>query len=201
MKKLGLYFLLSMALSVVAYQANAQTERGSTLFGAQLTDINLTFLDGETPFDLGISPKVGFFIADDVVLGGEVNLGLSTRQDFTEINYRVGPFGRYYFNNDDIDVTVSQRSLFFAEANAGIQGINTKTDGVSTNSNGLGLGAGLGLAYFISPTVGLETSLKYNFGFGFGNATFNNTLGLNVGFNIYLPSKSIRDQIETESNR
>lgn len=201
MKKLVLILLLSSALLVFNNNAGAQTQRGNTLFGAQLTNINLTFLDGDTPFDLGISPKVGFFVADDVAIGAEVNLGLSTRQDFTDFTYRIGPFARYYFNNQDIDVTVSQRSLFFAEANAGFQGSNIKSNGISTNNNGLGLGAGVGLAYFVSPTVGLETSLKYNFGLGFGNATFNNQLALNLGFNIYLPLKSIRDQIETETNR
>lgn len=201
MKKIIFSFLILSALLITNYRAEAQTEQGSTLFGAQLTNIGLTFLDGDTPFDLGITPKVGFFVADNIVIGGEVNLGLRTSQDNTNFAYTVGPFGRYYFNNEEIDVTVSQRSLFFAEANAGFQGTNVKSGGVSTNSNGLGLGAGLGLAYFISPTVGLETSLKYNFGIGFGNATFQNRLGLNLGFNIYLPSKSIRDQVETESNR
>lgn len=201
MKKLILILLLLPALLVFNNNAEAQTEQGSTLFGAQLTNISLNFLEGNTSFDLGISPKVGFFVADNVVIGGEVNLGLSTRTDFTQIDYLVGPFGRYYFNNEEIDVTVSQRSLFFAEANAGIQGSNVKSGGNTSNSNGLGLGAGVGLAYFVSPTVGLETSLKYNFGIGFGNATFQNRLGLNLGFNIYLPSKSLRDQVETETNR
>lgn len=197
------FILLLITLSVLSLikNADAQTKQGSTLIGANLTNINLTFLDGDTPFNLGISPKVGYFFRDNVVIGAEVNLGLTTSEDFRNFTYSVGPFGRYYFNNEKIDVTVSQRSLFFAEANAGFQGTNVKSGGEKSNNNGLGLGAGVGLAYFVSPTVGLETSLKYNFGVGFGNATFNNQLALNVGFNIYLPARSIRDQIKTETDR
>ncbi len=199
MKKL--FFTLLTGLLVVTSAVQAQTKEGSTFFGANLTNVNLTFLDGDTPFSLGISPKVGYFFADNILLGGEVNLGLTTAQNNTNFNYSIGPFGRYYFNNEKIDVTVSKRSLFFAEAGVGFQGTNVKVGDSKTNNNGLGIGFGPGLAYFISPTVGLETSLKYNFGVGFGNATFNNQLALNLGFNIYLPSKAIRDQIRTEKNR
>jgi hypothetical protein len=78
--------------------------------------------------------------------------------------------------------------LFF-EGNAGIQGIS-QSDG--SNTTGLGLGIGPGYAYFITPNIGLETLLKYNGVVGFGSEPYSSNLNLGIGFQIYLPGRSVQ---------
>ncbi|MEP6595022.1 MAG: hypothetical protein ABJA71_03705, partial [Ginsengibacter sp.] len=62
----------------------------------------------------------------------------------------------------------------------------------------LGLGFGPGYAYFITPNIGLETLLKYNGIIGFGNATTQSNLNLNVGFQIYLPTRNLKTRLEND---
>jgi hypothetical protein len=119
-------------------------------------------------------------------------LGFATDNTGTDINYGVGAFGRYYFGQKEM--VLMQHARFFAEANVGINGLNSDPKGTegSTNTNGLGIGFGPGVAYFITPNIGLEAALKYDLTVGFGNATTLNHFGINVGFQIYLPSKKAR---------
>lgn len=173
-------------------KSSAQLQKGNLLVGATLGDMNLGLQSGNTSFSIAISPKVGWFIEDNIAIGGQIKLGFATDDKGTDINYGVGAFGRYYFGQKEM--VVMKHARFFAEANAGINGMNTDPKGPvgSTNTNGLGIGFGPGVAYFITPNIGLEALLKYDLTVGFGNATTSNNFGINVGFQIYLPSKKAR---------
>lgn len=192
MKKFSL--LLCAGLGFLGInKADAQLQKGNLLVGATLGDMNLGLQSGNTSFSIAISPKVGWFIQDNIVVGGQVNLGFSTDHYANEFTYGVGAFGRYYFGQKEM--VVMKHARFFAEGNFGIKGTNTDQKGTSAGSvstNGLGIGIGPGVAYFITPNIGLEALLKYDLGVGFGNATTTNAFGINVGFQIYLPSKKAR---------
>jgi hypothetical protein len=56
------------------------------------------------------------------------------------------------------------------------------------------------LAYFVNENIALEALLKYNKVFGFGNDGGQSLLGINLGFQIYLPRGSMRAQVDKIKN-
>ena len=185
-----------MATVLFAVSANAQTQRGYYLIGGDLGGFSLGFSDG-TPFNLNITPKVAWFRNDNLAIGGFVDINLSTAKGAgTTFNYGVGPLARYYFGAPAVNTTTTsarRSSRFFLEGTVGLQGINT-SGGSSTN--GLGIGIGPGLAYFINQNIALEGLLKYNKAFGFGNDGGSSLLQFGLGFQIYLPRGTMRNQAE-----
>ena len=170
---------------------NAQTQRGNVMWGASVTNIGVDFQKGNTGFTADVTPKIGYFIKDDFAVGPEILLGLNTSEGFTSFSYGVGGFGRYFLNPSP-ETEVVHGSRWFVEANAGLTGTNVKTRGIpATHTNGLGIGFGPGLSYFITKRIALEGLLKYNLGVGFGNATTTNRLNLGVGFQIYIPGRTL----------
>jgi hypothetical protein len=179
--------MLGLFLCVATFSAKAQLQKGDVMVGADLADFNIQ-LNSPNTFSMTIDPKALWFIKDNLALGAYVNLQLTTAKGAgTSVNYGVGALGRYYIA--DKNVNVLEHGRWFFEANVGIEGSNP-SGGSSTN--GLGLGFGPGYAYFISPNVALETLLKYQGIIGFGSAVTSSYLDLNLGFQIYFPSKKIR---------
>lgn len=190
MKKRTILLFVGIAMACI-FRADAQIQKGNLMVGANLADMSLGLQKDNTNFSLSINPKLGYFIQDNIAIGGEVNLGFATAKGYTDINYLVGAFGRYYFS--DQQAILLKHSRFFIEANAGISGENHKPkDMPSSSTNGLGIGFGPGVAYFITPNIGLEALLKYNLLVGFGSATTVNRLSFGLGFQIYLPTKKAR---------
>ena len=168
-------------------KTQAQLQQGNIMIGSDLANLNLT-LGGGGYFTAEISPKVGFFIRDNVVLGGQVDFKIATGGGSgTNTTYGVGAFGRYYAS--DPKTVLLKHGRFFFEGNVGIQGVSLAG---GSNTTGLGLGVGPGYAYFITPNIGLETLLKYNGIIGFGSQAYRSNLNLGVGFQIYLPGKKAR---------
>ena len=168
-------------------KTQAQLQQGNIMIGSDLADLNLN-LGGGGQFSAAISPKVGFFISDNVVVGGQLNFKIETGGGAgTTTNYGVGAFGRYYLS--DPKTVVLKHGRFFFEGNVGINGVSLSN---GSNTNGLGIGVGPGYAYFITPNIGLETLLKYNGIVGFGSQAYNSNLSLGVGFQIYLPGKKAK---------
>ncbi|MFT4061273.1 MAG: outer membrane beta-barrel protein [Edaphocola sp.] len=194
MRKIAVLFVTSLGLLRFT-AAHAQLQKGNIMVGATLADMNLKLQKNYTELGFSISPKVGWFIEDNIAVGGEVGLGLS-HQNVSDIstdaiNYKIGGFGRYYIS--DPRAILMRKSRFFLEANAGLVGNNTKTEGADAiTTNGIGLGVGPGVAYFITPNVGLEALFKYDLGLGFGNSVTSHNFSIGVGFQIYLPTKKAR---------
>lgn len=173
----------------------AQTQKGNVLVGADLTNIGLDFQKDNTQFSLNINPKVGWFVRDNLAVGGEVDLGLNTQKGATAFAYGVGVFGRKYYGAGTTNL--ARTAKWFLEANAGIYGLNLSgTDLTKTSTNGLGLGIGPGYSYFISQNIALEALAKYNFTAGFGNSATNNSIKLGLGFQIYLPGNRVKQLVE-----
>ena len=178
------------------FASNAQTQRGNVMWGASVSNIGLDLQKGNTGFSLDLTPKIGYFIKNDFALGPEVIIGLNTNSGSTVFNYGVGGFGRYFLTSTS-ETQVVRGSRWFVEANAGLTGSNVKIkDSSSSNTNGLGIGFGPGLSYFVTNRIALEGLLKYNLGVGFGNATTTNRLNLGIGFQIYLPGKTVMDRVK-----
>jgi len=181
--------------------SNAQIQQGNVMLGSDIgsglvnTGSSSLFgfnfgLNEGSGFNLGISPKAGYFIRDNFLLGGVVNLGFTksaeTNGEATEtFQYGIQALSRYYLSPGERGVeNFLRHGRFFAEANAGIAGININ-DGNTTN--GFTFGFGPGYSYFVTESVALETSLKYNGLVGGGNTTYQHSLGLNLGIQIFLP--------------
>ena len=173
----------------------AQTQKGNVLIGANLSDIGLNFQKDNTQFSLNINPKAGWFVKDNLAVGGEVNMGLNTQKGATAIAYGFGVFGRKYYGAETTNL--ARTAKWFLEANAGIYGLNISgTDLIKSSTNGVGLGIGPGYSYFISQNIALEALAKYNFTAGFGNSPTNNSIKLGLGFQIYLPGNRVKQLVE-----
>lgn len=186
---------LFIATAALTATSKAQIQQGYYLIGGNLSNISLGLSDGR-PFSLNITPKVAWFRNNNLAIGGFVDIGLSTAENQgTVFTYGIGPLARYYFGSTDVSTaTTSARrsSRFFVEGTVGLQGVNVSDGGATTN--GLGIGIGPGLAYFINQNIALEGLLKYTKAFGFGNDGGSSLLQLGIGFQIYLPRGTIRNQ-------
>lgn len=207
MKKL----LLLCALVTLGFTgvSNAQLQEGNLMLGSDLGSglinsgsrglFGLNFgLNEGAGFDIGLSPKVGYFVRDNFMVGGVVNFGFSKSPEYNGFSTRTTTYGiqalsRYYLSpgEEGID-NLLKHGRFFAEANAGVAGVNIK-DGNTTN--GFIFGVGPGYSYFVSNNVALETTLKYNGLVGGGNTTYQHSIGLNFGVQVFLPSSTVKDRV------
>lgn len=186
------YLLLIVAIFANSFSTNAQIQKGNVLFGGNLANFNLGFNDPKI-FSVEITPKVAWFVKDNIALGGYFDFGIQTAKNSnTKTNYGIGGLGRYYAGKE---IEVVKHSRFFGELTAGFGGVNVSD---SDNTNGLNISAGPGFAYFITPNVGLEVLLKYNSLIGLGSTPYQGNLNASLGFQIYLPSKSTENKIKND---
>lgn len=186
------------AVFVFSSDMNAQIQKGNVMVGTSIGNLNWGIKSKSTT-SFKLNPKAGWFIQDGLVIGVEGLLGLTHigGGGANTFEYGIGGFGRYYITDEKIEVL--NRTKFFVEANAGIQGQNQNKGGADTN--GLGFGFGPGIAYFITDNIGLETSLKYNGVVGFGSEAYQNNLILNIGFQIYLPGKAMKNRVKSDFSK
>ncbi|WP_354334406.1 hypothetical protein [Pedobacter sp. CG_S7] len=178
------FYLLSVFVAL-GLSSSAQIQRGNVLIGANLANVNIG-LDRPNVFSANITPKAGWFIQDNIALGGYLDFGIQTAKNSSTItNYGFGALGRYYTGSD---VEVLKHGRLFGEATAGFGGQNVSDGGGSTN--GINFSAGPGFVYFVTNTIGLEALIKYNGLAGFGSTNYQNNLNLSFGLQIYLPGKS-----------
>ncbi len=112
-------------------------------------------------FTTNINPRVGYFIKDNIVVGGELGVSTSkTDSNSSSIStvantntYGLILFGRYYFDN------------FFAELAPGFGASTTEQEafGITTEvkSSFYGARVGAGYAFFLGKSVAIEPSLNY----------------------------------------
>ncbi|WP_298154661.1 hypothetical protein [Flavobacterium sp.] len=186
------YILLAVAVIAASFSTSAQIQKGNMLIGGNLANINLGLNDPKI-LSAEITPKVAWFIKDNLALGGYIDFGIETAKNSgTTTNYGLGVLGRYYLGKE---VEIVKHSRFFGELTAGLGGVNVSD---ADNTNGLNISAGPGFAYFITPNVGLEVLLKYNSLVGLGSTPYQGNLNLASGFQIYLPCKSTAEKVKND---
>ncbi len=165
--------------------ATAQLQKGSTLVGGGIGNIGFGF-GSAANVNVNLTPRVGYFIQDNVAIGAKVNLSYTgVKNGDDTFGYGLNGFGRYYFGDREFD-TLLKNGRWFAEAGIGLAGLNNAPLGFNVNF-------GPGYSYFLNEHVAVEALLLYDAKFGSGSS---NGLSINVGFQIYFPSskyKSMKD--------
>jgi hypothetical protein len=157
--------LLPLLFFLMAFSARAQLSAGNLLLGGRL-GFSLTHSKGpqqarsSTSFGIGLSPEVGFFVADNVVMGTMLSYGngwgksLSNDRFFSNSRHHgAGPFVRLY-------KMVSERAGFIGHAYFSYgknQTRNIDTGWETSNSNSsITAGISPGFTYFVHDKIGIE---------------------------------------------
>ncbi len=168
MKKLFFTSIFTFLLS--SFWMAAQTESGSMMIGGT-GGINF----GDERSNLQLNPAVGFFVADQIAVGGMLNLRYSKVGEAKVTNFGIAPFGRYYFT-DEMPVK------FFGQALIGFNSIKPK--GVdATNFTVFGLG--VGMDYFFNNRVAFELIAGWN-GSKTKDVDMLNTFGIAFGVQSFI---------------
>ncbi len=108
-------------------------------------------------YSFEFSPKVGYFVSDNIVVGGrlvylknETDNGAGNSSENT--NYGAGVFGRYYSSPN------KKFSLF---GQVGIDYFRSEVSSVEFKTNTFSFGLGAGLNYFVSKRFSLEALLGF----------------------------------------
>lgn len=204
------FLTISLLLSIASLTTLAQTEEteeetvsesiklrlptriGNYLVGANLFLANVTFMEGEkATYNVGLNPRVGFFILPNIALGAAMNAGVqSFGRNHRSIYYGATPFARVYFAHNN-EAKPTRPLQFFVEAGIGFSGAVTRfenyNNGIITleteRSNGLRIYILPGVDYFINKHIAVEAGLEYAY---ISDNFRTNSLGLNVGFQVFL---------------
>ncbi len=208
------FLALTIAFFCAQLSLSAQTEKGkklvaiSSALGIGGSTNGFAFSSTKSKSDsfesdpiksssFNLSPRVGFFVVDNFVIGAEVFYGFAKQDDFIfqgdvvidEVKTNTiggGPFFRYYFQ--------TKRVLPFVEAGLIIGTSNTSFGDLDDDKNNLlNYGGGAGIAVPLGAKVSFDAILRYshfeikatednnnNF------RTISNAFSLGLGFSIYL---------------
>ncbi|PXY44217.1 outer membrane beta-barrel protein [Flavobacterium hydrophilum] len=152
--------VLSMVAVLAFGFANAQESTGSK--GFSKGDVFISGSVGiasektgdEKTSGFTIEPKVGFFVTENIAIGGKLGFGSlkaenggGDTEDLATLT--VGAFGRYYF-------TPASDFSLFGELGVDYSSIDDKLDDFKANEIGANLG--LGLSYFVSSNFAIEAT-------------------------------------------
>ncbi len=153
-----------------------QPEKGTYMLGGGAsTDIE--FYDGNKTFHIYLYPNLGYFFTDNLAIGTYLPLSLRLQKDYSNINYGITPFFRYYFGQ-------TSPLMWFVTGSFGISGYSLKYDDSSSSSSAIIGKAGIGGTYFLNKSIGLETILEYTYNKPKENDATSN-IGLGLGLQIF----------------
>ncbi len=180
----NLLFVFALLL-LGTFSAAAQTDQGRLMAGGSF---NFKFPtrdeDNIRRSNLTGTPSIGFFVADNVVLGFGVPITSSREQDDRDrtiernSSLAFAPFGRYYFGAANIKP--------FLEARFGIQRFKYSFSGPGgmseSTDSALLVGMGGGIAFFLNEHVALEPKLTFD---AYSRNNTSSSLNFNLGFQVY----------------
>ncbi len=170
------------ALAMAAVSAQAQINKGQFMIGGTLGVNSSKFGDdGTRVTNTNINPNVGYFFINNLAGGLRLDVeSQKVKDQDADSRFAISPFVRYYF------LPAAQKVNVFADASFGI-GSAGGDDKESFNQFSIMAGP----AVFLTPNVALEFAVGYKSlgGDFYGNDERNNTIGLNVGFQIHLGGK------------
>lgn len=185
---LSLFSTMALAQSNrdIGMSVTNPTRRGNLMVGSNLFLADIKFQSGANSYSFGISPRVGYFLYDNIAIGGNVELGLTGQDNYRRVDYSIMPFARIFVGRDRVS-EIPRRAKFFVEGGVGFGGSNTRVEvagnDVTTTTNGPKFYVMPGADFFINNMTALELGLRYAFTGGDPDV---NQLSLNVGFQIFL---------------
>ena len=153
-------FIFLFVFVIVTTFVRAQTSSGNMMAGGSFEFSSYSRQSGSNAdqSSVGFNPSFGYFVSDDLVVGGSLSLGSSRSGtgDAKSISnsFSIGPFARYYF------FTSNEQFGFFGQA--GLNFGSGKTDpavGRITQSNFISFALQPGAAYFFNEHWALEFSI------------------------------------------
>lgn len=174
----------------------AQIGQGTMMVGgnAGFSSIKYKQKQGSTTHDdytmttFSLAPQFGYFVIDNLAVGGDLNVSLSkysdedTDDESKDNSFELRPFVRYYL----------PQKIFF-HGQFGIGSGSTKDEDNNKNKYNLtSWNLGVGYAIFITNNIAIEPMIKYGSNIkNYKDANpdykdINTGLSLNVGFQIYL---------------
>jgi outer membrane protein W len=158
MKKISLWLVLLLFSSLTTM---AQTEKGRWTVGAQVGNFQYSAQNEYYSFSGSLSPAVGYFFANNLVVGAGVPLSLATNKydsnHSTSTSIGLSPYVRYYFGNANLK-PYAGLSYSYARTHQRIKTGNRDNDVNGFTSN---FSPVVGLAYFLNHTVALNIGLSY----------------------------------------
>lgn len=145
------------------------------------------FLLPSSPFSIDMAPQFGYFVTDNLALGGRAFLSFTGDRNRSVLFGSLSPFVRYFLGQSP--------TRPFAEGGIGYQRTFTDYDnpiGGGRRRESFGNGhyrVGLGITRFLTDQVGLEAVLGYNGSTHSLESIGQGRLSLSFGFQIYLPAK------------
>lgn len=195
MKKILIASILTLAALGSYNMASAQLQKGNLLLGGQVGNINFGRLnDNNTNFSMSFSPRVGYFVVDNLAVGLANPWGITWGDNYNITHGGLTVFGRYYFN--DAKTIVLNKARFFVgiETGFGSQRVKDKISypepAVIKSSYGI-FDVEAGFAYFLTSNVALEAALELKNTFHTNNS--NSALGIRLGFQIHIPTARMKE--------
>jgi hypothetical protein len=165
--KMKIIILAILLITFLNFNLQAQIEKGSRLVGGA------GYVILNDPFLLNISPNLGYFLSNRLVLGSSVGLMFYGYEDNSNLSIALTPFTRYYFGRGDTRIFAHGSLGYRHEWSRSAESSSVRRSS-SGNING---NLGLGLTHLITKQIGLEAILDIK--------------GINIGFQIYFPSSRV----------
>lgn len=152
----------------------AQTEKGNVLIGGTAGfDYSKEGELKTTTFSL--APMAGFFVVDNLAVGGGVGLALTSTkfdgEDFNSTAIALQPMVRYYFGGSGNTRPFGAADFRWASVKVGD----------NDSESGVGFGIGVGIDFFLNSRVAIEGIVGYN-SFKFSESDdATGTIGINFG--------------------
>ena len=194
-------YLLSVILLVfLSNLTMAQFNTGSKMVGAS-TSLDLGFSSEKyvgseatkyTTIDL--NPRAAYFVQNGIAVGGDLNYYLSRSKyssddPYTTTEFRIGPFGRYYYKSVGPVRPFGEVKLGGGSSTTRSYVTGEKT---TTRHNIFYAGAGVGAAFFLAENFALEAMLGYTYDHLKNQETDekqnNHGVMLSFGFSFYFNS-------------
>ncbi|MDJ1484581.1 hypothetical protein QNI16_29045 [Cytophagaceae bacterium YF14B1] len=131
-----------------------QTSHGDAMAGGGL---RLFFPKNSDNFTMEFNPRIGFFVANNVAIGGILPVTINRTGNTRISSIGLKPFGRFYLGG-------SQLKLFL-EGRFGLEHFTARdvpTDRRINQYDDLSVGFGAGLAAFLNKHVALEPQVSYD---------------------------------------
>lgn len=165
--------------------ADESIRKGNWLVGASVASTGYNF--STDTYSFLVNPKAGYFFGQNIVIGGEVILGLTAFDGGTNFQYGLTPFMRYYYTQGG-----GPSGRIFQEIVFGFAGSSTE-DSDDDEPFSVLAGIRFGYAHFIARNVSIEPIIGYTYSKADVDLeSGGGGIALSLGFQIYLPGKANR---------